>query len=219
MISSCTYPDSRLTTYFCRELFLFLQQITVCLTLTLRIYALYNRSRRLLSCMVIISLALMGGAFAGSFGDNSNTVTYIQGSDCHNTFTAETYVISFIGMRACSTKSWQSRPSVLGWLGLHILDIIFQDGIFFRHTCNINSEPSKCRAMTLINLPNILTYYYITRGNLATLTSCMSVTFVSRLVLNLHESTDDGIFSTTIRDDDLSLDVFTTRVNVMSSHN
>lgn len=75
-----------------RELFFFLQQIIVCLTLTLRIYALYGRSKRLLGCMLIIGFALLGGASAGTFspGDNSNTVTYIPGDDCHNTFTAET---------------------------------------------------------------------------------------------------------------------------------
>ncbi|KAG2151168.1 uncharacterized protein EDB93DRAFT_1139585 [Suillus bovinus] len=75
-----------------RELFLFLQQIIVCLTLTLLIYALYDRSRRLLSCMMIIGLALIGGASAGSFGNNSNVATYVQGSDCHNTLTEETAI-------------------------------------------------------------------------------------------------------------------------------
>ncbi|KAG1843194.1 hypothetical protein F4604DRAFT_273103 [Suillus subluteus] len=161
-----------------RELFLFLQQITVCLTLTLRIYALYNRSRRLLSCMVIIGLALLGGAFAGSFGDNSNTVIYIQGSDCHNTFTAETaarsglaWVAVFVYellifvltvFRTCKTRGFLR----LSLSSRNILDIIFQDGAMYFAT------------MTLINLPNILTYYcgsYITRGNLATFTSCLNV--------------------------------------------
>lgn len=61
-----------------RELFLYLQQIIVCgeskvdrekympwkisVILTLRVYALYGRSRRLLSYIVIIGVALMGGA-------------------------------------------------------------------------------------------------------------------------------------------------------------
>lgn len=74
-------------------------------------------------------------------------------------------------------------------------------------------------AMTLINIPNILTYYCgsdITRGNLATFTSCISVTLISRLVLNLHKSTDAGIFSTAIWDNSISLDVFTTRLGVQA---
>lgn len=50
---------------------------------------------------------------AGTFspGDNSHTVIYIPGDDCHNSFTVETYVIHFIGY-APAQESWQSRPSV-----------------------------------------------------------------------------------------------------------
>ncbi|KAG2129326.1 hypothetical protein BD769DRAFT_678311 [Suillus cothurnatus] len=218
-----------------RELLLFLQQIAVCFTLTLRIHALYGRNRRFLSCMILFGLALGAGVAASCFGDN-NTTTYIQGSDCHNTFTTEAYVIPSIGMRACSTKSRQILPSWVAWVAVFVYellifiltifrtwktrrclrlslfdrkipDIIFQDGAMY------------FGAMTLINLPNILTYYCgsdITRGNLATFTSCMSVTLISRLVLNLHKTTDNGIFSTAIRDDDLGLDVLTTRINVQA---
>ncbi|KAG1763309.1 hypothetical protein EDD22DRAFT_1023316 [Suillus occidentalis] len=196
-----------------REFFFFLQQIIVC-----------------------------RGACAGTFspGDNSHTVIYVLGDDCHNSFTKETYVIPFIGC-APAQESWQSRPL---WTGLgrrlarlgdfgrlfssnrNILDIIFQDGIFFVTLVIyiLNQANAGAIAMTLINIPNILTYYCgsdITRGNLATFTSCMSVTLISRLVLNLHKSTDHGIFSTTIRDDGYSLGVFTTRVNlqaITSSH-
>ncbi|KAG1726402.1 hypothetical protein EDB19DRAFT_1752603 [Suillus lakei] len=142
-----------------RELFLFLQQITVCLTLTLRTYALYGRSRRLLCCLVIISLALAGAASAGSFGDNSNTATDMQGSDCHNTLTAETAVR--YGLAWVAVFVYESLIFVLtifrtckirGLLRLslsrrNILDIMFQDGAMY------------FAAMTLINLPNILTYY------------------------------------------------------------
>ncbi|KAG2097010.1 uncharacterized protein F5147DRAFT_715732 [Suillus discolor] len=142
-----------------RELFLYLQQIIVCVILTLRIYALYGRSRRLLGYIVIIGLALMGGASAGSFGNNSNTAIYIQGSDCHNTFTAKIamrYGLAWIAVfvfellifvltvfRTCKTRgSPRLIPS-----SRNIIDIIFRDGAMY------------FAAMTLINLPNILTYY------------------------------------------------------------
>ncbi|KAG1871487.1 hypothetical protein F4604DRAFT_1681591 [Suillus subluteus] len=242
-----------------RELHLFLQQITVAFTLTLRIHALYGRNWRLLSCMVIIGLALMAGASASSYSDN-NTTTYIQGSDCHNTFTAEAYVIPFIGhglawiavfvydllifvlmvFRTCKTRGLLR----LSLSSRDIPGVIFQDGIFsVTHVIYIlNQENAGVIAMTLINIPNILMYYCgsvsthphlasrlanfltidkdITRGNLATFTGCMSVTLVSRLVLNLHKSTDDGIFSAAIRNDGPSLDVITTSVQaVVSSHN
>ncbi|KAG2030803.1 hypothetical protein BDR03DRAFT_973983 [Suillus americanus] len=71
--------------------------------------------------------------------------------------------------------------------------------------------------MTLVNLPNILTYFCgpdSTRGGLGAFTSCISVTLISRLMLNLHESIDTGIFSTAAG---TSLDVFTTRVDVQST--
>ncbi|KAG1867214.1 hypothetical protein DFJ58DRAFT_768945 [Suillus subalutaceus] len=75
-------------------------------------------------------------------------------------------------------------------------------------------------AMTLVNIPNILTYYsgsVTIRGGLATLTSCLSVTLISRLMLNLHQSIDTGICSISARDEGPSLAVFTTRINVQSA--
>ncbi|KAG1867195.1 hypothetical protein DFJ58DRAFT_768846, partial [Suillus subalutaceus] len=171
------------------ELHLFIQQITVAFTLTLRIHALYGRNWRLLSCMVIIGLALMGGASASSYSDN-NTTTYIPGSDCHNTFTAEAYVIPFIGHG-------------LAWIAVFVYDLLIFVLMVFR-TCKtrglLRSSLSSRDitgvvfqdAMTLINIPNILMYYCgsvsthphlvsrlanfltidkdITRGNLATFT-------------------------------------------------
>ncbi|KAG2151165.1 uncharacterized protein EDB93DRAFT_298883 [Suillus bovinus] len=206
-----------------RELSLFLQQIIVSFTLTLRVYALYGRSKRLLSCMIIIALALIGGASAGSFGGHSNTTPYIQGSDCHNTFSAKTaarhglawvavsvYDLLIFVLTVFRTYKTRGFPRLTSY-SRDILDIIFHGGAMY------------FAAMTLINLPNILTYYCgsdITRANLATFTSCMSVTLISRLVLNLHKSTDDGILSTAIRANGRTLDVFTTldMQSALSSH-
>ncbi|KAG1894072.1 uncharacterized protein F5891DRAFT_1063813 [Suillus fuscotomentosus] len=80
-------------------------------------------------------------------------------------------------------------------------------------------------AMTLCNIPNIVMYYYfltvgraVIRGNvgLAIFTSCMSVTLISRLMLNLHKSVDSGILSVPARDDDYCLSVFTTSISIQS---
>ncbi|KAG1894077.1 uncharacterized protein F5891DRAFT_737118 [Suillus fuscotomentosus] len=90
--------------------------------------------------------------------------------------------------------------------------------------------------MTLCNIPNIVMYYVsrhpsgvtnrsqlesvwtIIRGNvgLAIFTSCMSVTLISRLMLNLHKSVDSGILSVPARDDDYCLSVFTTSISIQS---
>ncbi|KAG2743158.1 hypothetical protein P692DRAFT_201887723 [Suillus brevipes Sb2] len=121
-------------------------------------------------------------------------------------FVYELLIFVLTIFRTCKTRGFRQLFSS----NRNIIDIIFQDGAMY------------FAAMTLINIPNILSYYYITRGNLATFTGCMSVTLISRLVLNLHKSTDHGIFSTAIRDDGYSLGVFTTRISlqaVTSSHN
>lgn len=200
-----------------RPLFFFVQQMIVCLILTLRIYALYGRSKHLLSWMAMISLVLVGIIFVGYFRDHSDTATDIQGSDCHQTgiyvrngaawiamFGYELLIFVLTVFRTCKTRGLP-RLSLIS--RKNILDIIFQDGAMY------------FAAMTLVNLPNMLMYFrgsVDTRGSLATFTSCMSVTLISRLMLNLHKSIDTGIFSTPARDDP-SLAVLTSRVNVQSA--
>ncbi|KAG1848963.1 hypothetical protein DFJ58DRAFT_795635 [Suillus subalutaceus] len=74
--------------------------------------------------------------------------------------------------------------------------------------------------MTLSNILNILTYYIGSvglRGSLSTFTCCLSVTLISRLMLNLHQTIDTGIFSTPTQDDSPSLPIITTRVDVEST--
>ncbi|KAG1732498.1 hypothetical protein EDB19DRAFT_1733757 [Suillus lakei] len=74
--------------------------------------------------------------------------------------------------------------------------------------------------MALSNIPNILTFYIGSvglRGSLSTFTGCISVTLVSRLMLNLHRTIDTGILSTPAQDDGPSLPVLTTRVNMQSA--
>ncbi|KAG0702178.1 hypothetical protein DFH29DRAFT_511618 [Suillus ampliporus] len=205
-----------------REVHLFFQQFIVCFILSLRTYALYGRSRRLLGWMVIIGLILGGGAFAGSFGDDTSSATAALGN-CYETYTAETairhglaWLMIFVYellifvltvFRICKTRALLRFSLLIS--RRNIIDIMFQDGAMY------------FAAMTMVNLANMLTYYCgpdIISGNLATFTSCISVTLISRLMLNLHKSIDTGIFSTTpTQDHDDSLAVLTTRVNVQSA--
>lgn len=81
-------------------------------------------------------------------------------------------------------------------------------------------HPHALRAMVLVNVPNTMTYYSASvsaRGSLSTLTSCLSVTLVSRMMLNLHKSMDAGILSIPSQDEGPSLAVLTTRVNLQSA--
>lgn len=197
------------------QVFLVFQQVFICITLSLRTYALYSCSRHLLKWMAIVGLALGAGALAGSFGHDSNSAT---DGDCREIYTTTTSIrhgVSWVAMfvyelfifvltvfKTCKTRGLP-RFSLIS--RRDILDIIFHDGVMY------------FAGMTLINVPNILTYFYgsdVTRGSLSEFTSCISVTLISRLMLNLHESIDTGIFSTPAG---TSLDVLTTRVSVQSA--
>ncbi|KAG1790866.1 hypothetical protein EV424DRAFT_909236 [Suillus variegatus] len=202
----------------CRQLFFLFQGLIVCLILTIRIYALYGCSKRVLIWMIIIGFILVIVACAGTFGHFSSNATIYPGVGCYETYTAaiaarvglawvalfvfELLIFILTVYRICKTRGLL-RLSL--FTRSNAINIVFHDGAMY------------FGAMTLINIPNILTYYsgsVNTRGSLATFTSSMSATLISRLVLNLHESMDTGILSTTVRD---SSDFLTTRVNVQSA--
>lgn len=206
-----------------RQVLVYLQGCIVCLILTLRTYALYGRSKWLLSSLVIIILTFMVGAAAETFGPYSSTVTNLPEGNCYQTYTAETTIRLAVAWEALSvyeflifvltvSRIFQIRRLLrlsLTSSRRNIVAVMFQDGAMY------------FGAMTLFNIPNILTYYRgsgITRGSLSTFTSCMSVTLISRLMLNLHKSIDAGILSTPTWDDDNSLPVLTTRVDVQSTN-
>lgn len=204
-----------------RQLSLIFQAIVVCLIMTIRTYALYGGSKRLLACLTIIMIALAIAVSVGSLGHFSGDAVLLPGVGCYETFTAvtaarlglawlaemvfELLIFILIVYRICKTKGLlRLSPVTRG----NIIDIIFHDGAMY------------FGAMALINTPNIMTYYsgsVAVRGSLSTLTSCLSVTLMSRLMLNLHKSIDAGIFSITTHDEGPSLAILTTRINVQSA--
>lgn len=139
------------------QVLLVFQQVFICIILSLRTYALYGCSRRLLKWMAIVGLALVAGALAGSFGHDSNGVTE---GDCHEVYTTATSIrhgMAWIAMfiyelfifvltviRTCKTRGLP-RFSLIS--RRDVLDIIFHDGVMY------------FAGMTLVNLPNILTYF------------------------------------------------------------
>ncbi|KAG2110613.1 uncharacterized protein F5147DRAFT_689325 [Suillus discolor] len=166
--------------------------------------------------MIIIVCAL-GGVTAGTFGLRSSAV--VPGLNCLDSYAKKIAVSPGLGWvtllvyellifvltvrRICKIRGLSLAIS-----RRHMLDIMFQDGAMY------------FAVMTLFNLLNILTYYCgsnTTRGSLATFTSCISVTLVSRLMLNLHKSVDTGILTTPVQDDDYDSTVLTTRINVQST--
>ncbi|KIK40387.1 hypothetical protein CY34DRAFT_807234 [Suillus luteus UH-Slu-Lm8-n1] len=201
-----------------RELVLFLQGVIVSIIMAMRLYALYGCSKRLLIWIVIVMFVLGAVCCAGTFGQYSGDVDIMPGVSCNETFSKAVaariglaYVAEFIFdvfifiltvCRICKTKGLLRLSLVAR---RNIIDIVFHDGVMF------------FGAMTLTNIPNILTYYSgsvgIT-GSFCTFTSCISVTLVSRLMLNLHQTNGTGTSSAPAQDDGPSLAVLTTRVDV-----
>lgn len=204
-----------------RQLAIFLQTAIVCVMMTIRTYALYGCSKRLLTWMTIVMIALAGLACADTFGQFSGNVETVPEVGCNETFSKAVatriglaYVALFVFdlfifvltvYKICKTDSLLRLSLVTR---KNIIDIIFRDGAMF------------FGVMTLSNILNILTYFIGSvgiRGSLSTFTSCLSVTLISRLMLNLHQTTDTGIFSTPAQDDCPSLPILTTRVDVEST--
>ncbi|KAG2035091.1 hypothetical protein BDR03DRAFT_963173 [Suillus americanus] len=120
-------------------------------------------------------------------------------------FIFDVFIFVLTMYRICKTTGLQRLFLVTR---RNITDIIFHDGAMY------------FGAMTLCNIPNILTYYSGSvglRGSLCTFTGCISVTLISRLMLNLHQTFDTGIFSIPAQDEGPSLAVLTTRIDVHSA--
>ncbi|KAG2367580.1 hypothetical protein BDR07DRAFT_1606022 [Suillus spraguei] len=204
-----------------RELAIIIQAMVVCIIMAIRTYALYGCSKRLLTWMVIVMTALAIVACAGTFGQYSGDVKILQEVGCNAAISK--MVAARIGLAWVALSVFDLFIFVLTMYrtykinsllrlslitGKDIIDVIFRDGAMF------------FGVMTLFNITNILTFYIGPvglRGSLATFTSCMSVTLISRLMLNLHQTIDTGIFSTPAQDDGPSLPILTTRVDVEST--
>lgn len=203
-----------------RELALFLQGIIVCIIMAMRTYALYGCSKRLLTWIIIVMMVLVGVCCAGTFGKYSGDVDIVPGIGCNETFSKAVaariglaYIAQFIFDLFIFILTMYRIYKTWGLLRLslvsrrNIIDIMFNDGVMF------------FGAMTVSNIPNILSYYSSSvglRGSFCAFTSCISVTLISRLMLNLHQTFDAGIFSIPAQEDGPSL-VLTTRIDVSST--
>ncbi|KAG2152631.1 uncharacterized protein EDB93DRAFT_256183 [Suillus bovinus] len=220
LLISCHFQISCSKYVSTRQLFIFFQQFIVCVILIIRTYALYNRSKRLIIWLTIVLVVLAAGASAGSFGQYARNITSSPGFGCFETYTAkasdrlglawlailafELLIFVLTVYRTCKSRG---LPRLRQVTKRNILDVMFHDGAMY------------FAAMTVCNIPNITMYYSgsgVVRGSLglATFTSCMSVTLISRLMLNLHKSLDSGIFSVPVQEHDYRLAVLTTRINL-----
>ncbi|RDB19002.1 hypothetical protein Hypma_014307 [Hypsizygus marmoreus] len=182
-----------------RQLLLVSTQGLVCVLLTLRIYALYGCSRRVLAFMVGSGAIMAGVSCWVLFGQK--IVHAEQESGCHVGLSSDTairlagawealFVYDSIIFTLMMAKTWRERHEFsFNRASVPIIYLIFRDGaVYFA-------------VMALANLANIMTFYFsgpFMRGGLSTFASVISVTMMSRLMLNLHETADAGIHSTTL---------------------
>ncbi|TFK39561.1 hypothetical protein BDQ12DRAFT_743907 [Crucibulum laeve] len=198
-----TYPGfSSLSVKSCgtynlfRELLFIVNQVLVGVLLTLRIYALYGRSYRILRYMVGIAVILIIISCWSLFGRKSPPSE--QGTNCHVGLSKELanniavawealLIYDSIIFGLTVFKTWQTRREyTISGIRIPLASLILRDGaIYFA-------------VMALANLANIVTFYLcgpFLRGGLSTFASSISLTMMSRLMLNLHEGAAIGIFS------------------------
>ncbi|KAF8986528.1 hypothetical protein BDQ17DRAFT_1259576, partial [Cyathus striatus] len=197
-----------------RQLFIGLNQIIVCVLLALRIYALYSHSFRILVCMACSAAAVLIVGIVrfismptsiyclytfrwSLFGQKYFASQPLAGTGCHIGLTRETaihiasawealmvyetMVFSFILYRTWTTRGYHDVTRI----HVPLISLILKDiSIFFDS------------AIALANLSNILTFYPFLRGALSTFASSISVTMMSRIMLNLHQNAGAGMYST-----------------------
>ncbi|KAJ7131497.1 hypothetical protein C8R43DRAFT_1133724 [Mycena crocata] len=168
--------------------FIIIIQIIVGVMLILRTYALYQRSKRVLSLLVVFSAGVIGvGVWSTVFSGTAGN----PGAD----------LPLYIGCTYEITKP-QSVGLVIAWAAMGVFDCL----IFFLTLYRALSQRHRTRlplltvllrdgsvyfgVMVISNLSNILTFLFggpYTRGVATTFTNIISSLMISRLMLNLRD--------------------------------
>ncbi|KAJ6526722.1 hypothetical protein B0H19DRAFT_1196860 [Mycena capillaripes] len=178
-----------------REVAIVLTQIITGVVMIIRVYALFSRSAGVLWFMIGTAACVIGVSVWSVSGQQASRSMIVGG--CHFGLTY--------------TTSYRLAGS---WEALFAFDsIIFGLTIYYAayanrwrihrttlHTLVVRDGAMYFGIMALANLANISTYYLVEYwpflpGALATFANCMSVTMISRLILNLHEHAKAGIFT------------------------
>ncbi|KAJ3781451.1 hypothetical protein GGU10DRAFT_109015 [Lentinula aff. detonsa] len=169
--------------------------------LTLRIYALYGCNKRLL--IFLSSLILIGIVIAivtDLLASSTPMLSSIPSAGCHDILALKDAALVAVGWEALLvydillfgmtlSKAYQARYQ-LGTQhlrGMSLISVIIRDGtIYFA-------------IMTLVNFVNVFTFYVtgnsLLRAAFSPITSCLSVTIMSRLMLHLHEIGTQGLYA------------------------
>ncbi|KAF8874555.1 hypothetical protein BD779DRAFT_1678697 [Infundibulicybe gibba] len=180
--------------------------------MTLRVFALYEHRLRVLGSMVILGAAVVGVSLWALYGQKT---TVAPRSGCHIALLYPTstrlatgwlalFAYDLVVFALTLAKTWQAGRKIKIHTRLPIIALLLRDGaIYFA-------------VMALADLANIFTFYvcvptldppvvhssvtlqfcgWFLRGGLSTFSNNISVTMMSRLMLNLHETASTGIFS------------------------
>ncbi|THV04460.1 hypothetical protein K435DRAFT_196671 [Dendrothele bispora CBS 962.96] len=167
--------------------------------LSLRIYALYNRSHIIL-CMIIASHSMVIGLSIWSIsGQWSNAYQPIAFGQFVNPVDHEVYVgrtcrvIPWLGLLGHESlmfilliwKVWSIKKQDMR---IPLIDTLFRDGVIYYGV------------VCLAYLVNILTFFksgtYM-QGGLTAFSGSVITTMMSRMILNLHKSSYEGLYSST----------------------
>jgi len=178
-----------------RELAIVFTQAITAAIMIIRVYALYGRSQRVLWFMIGTAASVVAVSVWSVSGQQASRSMIIGG--CHlgltestsyrfagsweGLFAFDSAIFGLTIMYAVSAHRWGVRRYSLP-------TVVVRDGAMY------------FGLMALSNLANIATYYLVEYwpflpGALATFANCMSVTMISRLILNLHEHATDGILT------------------------
>ncbi|KAJ7041512.1 hypothetical protein C8F04DRAFT_1079082 [Mycena alexandri] len=182
-----------------RQVGLVIMQSIATTIMVIRVYALFGRNRRVLLFLVTLGLSVVAVGFYSLVGQKVDRRDALGG--CHFELSPHT-----------------AYRIAAGWEALFILDsIIFGLTIYNAYTTRqrtvsdlrLNTSISLHQVIirdgalyfgfvALANLANISTYYfpgYLLPGTFATFANAITVTMVSRVMLNLHSSASVGITS------------------------
>ncbi|KAI5888139.1 uncharacterized protein SCHCODRAFT_02601797 [Schizophyllum commune H4-8] len=176
-----------------REIYIVVTQIIVSMLMLIRVYAVFSRDRRIL--VGLLSYAAVGVALAGwaLFGQTSTAepavvkcLVYTPEADAYRLsviwLTMLAYDLIVFVLTAGKTARAVRQPRAPP-----LISILLRDGALY------------FGVLLISNVANVLTYYmagpYL-KGTLATAVSSLSITLLSRMMLNLHGEAVVGIFST-----------------------
>ncbi|KAJ7867705.1 hypothetical protein B0H14DRAFT_2730781 [Mycena olivaceomarginata] len=173
-----------------RQVHLFATQVVVSLIMILRVYALYGSSLRV-ACLLLWIGACVIAVTVWSMNGQKGAPAFLEG--CHVAIMRSTYGCAWqsllfldctiFGFTVFNAYTTTRRIGPLANLPLH--QLIVRDGALY------------FAAVAVANFSNMSTFYPLFRGALSTFSSCIAVTMVSRLMLNLHKQAEVGIFTDT----------------------